>query len=666
MASQVQAQALLDGPAMAPPTGMKPNFTSPEDHHKLFVWTIVLTITVSTLALLMRMYTKIKIIRKVGWEDYTSILGFFLWIGYCVPTSLIMVHGGGVHQWNVRLKDLIAILYYSYVSAIMYGITVFIIKLSILLQYMKIFASAQIRNSLYWGILAIIWINFAFYFAITFAEIFLCSPREKYWDVFNTTGHCHDRNAANIAAGCVNSFSDFVIILLPQRVIWKLQMPLKRKLGVSAIFLTGLFVCMTSIIRLYYAIRLGQTGDITWNIALMGFWTYAELSVGVVCGCLPLSPKFFHTVKQKVSTIVSSGSSLRTLLGGSKSRRQTMKPGQESSGVQTKHAPQPTQTKARTEYMNLEKHNVQGNEVESETACVKGRKQSAGNKEQVLCVKNQGSILSKTIRLLWIAVMPMPNIPNYLLYFRDDLRLSTWILWGAAIQSLLVIVLPQRIALLPAVLVLGTRIMLSTLRNEGLLQSSEGKGVVSGRNTAQIPNPDGSFPTTASANQICIFIIATRSNHPKGRFAPGLDEITNYFRDMWQDASRNRETWGYLGKTPTLIATEEDCTNTLVWISYWRSLEDLHSFARGETHRAGWDWYTEQQKRYPHIGIQHETYLAPQGHWENIAYNFRPFGIGKTKHMVQDKDGSRLISPLQPTSGAAWKSMKSRMALADE
>ena len=140
--------------------------------------------------------------------------------------------------------------------------------------------------------------------------------------------------------------------------------------------------------------------------------------------------------------------------------------------------------------------------------------------------------------------MPMPNIPNYLLYFRDDMRLSTWILWGAVIQSLLVVALPRYVALLPAALMLGSRIVLSSLTNEGFLPYNDPKPVVTGRTTAQIPNLDGTFPATASAKDICIFIIATRSSHPKGRFAPGIDEITNYFRNMWQDVSRNRDKWG--------------------------------------------------------------------------------------------------------------------------
>ena len=72
---------------------------------------------------------------------------------------------------------------------------------------------------------------------------------------------------------------------------------------------------------------------------------------------------------------------------------------------------------------------------------------------------------------LWgqTVTMPMPNIPNYLLYFRDDMRLSTWILWGAVIQSMLAIALPLYVALLPAALMLGSRIVLGALTNEGFL-----------------------------------------------------------------------------------------------------------------------------------------------------------------------------------------------------
>ena len=74
MATLQQMQALLDGPALVPPPGIKPNFVNPENQTRYFVLTIVLTVTVSTFALLMRVYTKTCLIRKVGWEDCTLYL----------------------------------------------------------------------------------------------------------------------------------------------------------------------------------------------------------------------------------------------------------------------------------------------------------------------------------------------------------------------------------------------------------------------------------------------------------------------------------------------------------------------------------------------------------------------------------------------------------------
>ena len=144
MATPQQIQALLDGPAMAPPSGIEPDFVNPENLTRYFVLTVVLTVMVSTLAFLMRVYTKTCLIRKVGWEDCmlyfitkilaeiltaadTLILGYFLFVGYCVPTSLLIKAGGGVHQWDIQLKALIPILYVSHLVITMLSCLIYII-----------------------------------------------------------------------------------------------------------------------------------------------------------------------------------------------------------------------------------------------------------------------------------------------------------------------------------------------------------------------------------------------------------------------------------------------------------------------------------------------------------------------------------------------------------
>ena len=302
-------------------------------------------------------------------------------------------------------------------------------------------------------------------------------------------------------------------------------------------------------------------------------------------------------------------------------------------------------------------------------------------------------------------IMRTPNIPNYLLYFRDDMRLSTWILWGACIQSLLILFLPRFLALLPAAAVLITRIITSTLRNEGFLPHSGFDKVALGRTTAQIPNADGSFSKIAGDKEIVLFIIATRSSHPKGRFAPGINEITNYFRDLWQELGRNREKWGCecfecgLLKTPhsSLIHGEQILAKlqpssrqrriaaTLWFGSHIGNLWNIFMLLLREI-SIKLDWSGGMGKRSIHTlrsSTKRTWYPGDTGRTSpiisvllaSVRFPYVSFSDvfpwvaserfpGQTKHVVRDHPTdkeSRLISPRIPTTGAAWKSMKSRM-----
>lgn len=130
---------------------------------------------------------------------------------------------------------------YLHVVSVMYGITVFFIKLSILLQYLEIFA-AKTRGIFFWTCHALIWLNFAVYVISTFMEIFPCSPLSKSWDpLLAHSGHCAiNVLVLNVVAAAANSLSDIIILILPQPVIWNLQMHFKKRLAVSAVFSIGL------------------------------------------------------------------------------------------------------------------------------------------------------------------------------------------------------------------------------------------------------------------------------------------------------------------------------------------------------------------------------------------------------------------------------------------
>lgn len=86
----------------------------------------------------------------------------------------------------------------------------------------------------------LLWVNVAFYFAIFWAVLFECIPQARIWDPRITTGYCVSRNAEMAAAGLFNVVADFCIFVLPLWAIWHLHTAVKNKLGISAIFLTGL------------------------------------------------------------------------------------------------------------------------------------------------------------------------------------------------------------------------------------------------------------------------------------------------------------------------------------------------------------------------------------------------------------------------------------------
>ncbi|KAI9842248.1 MAG: hypothetical protein M1837_007393 [Sclerophora amabilis] len=109
-------------------------------------------------------------------------------------------------------------------------------------------------------------------------------------------------DVAFIATAVINIISDFAMLVLPIGSIWQLQMPKRRKMGLSAVFLTGLFACISSIMRLVESVRFSKTLDKTYASIPLGLWTIAEIGSGIICGCLPVVPRFYRHFVHKVST----------------------------------------------------------------------------------------------------------------------------------------------------------------------------------------------------------------------------------------------------------------------------------------------------------------------------------------------------------------------------
>jgi hypothetical protein len=144
-----------------------------------------------------------------------------------------------------------------------------------------------------------------YYITMTGFLIGLCSPREKIWNIFISTGSCFNVYTLVEASGILNIISDVVIFVLPLSCVWQLQMRPRKKLAVSAVFGIGVLAIVASCVRCYYSFLIASTDDETYVTSILGIWAAAECTIGIVVTCAPVFPRFYDNMRPKIYSVLS-------------------------------------------------------------------------------------------------------------------------------------------------------------------------------------------------------------------------------------------------------------------------------------------------------------------------------------------------------------------------
>ena len=147
--------------------------------------------------------------------------------------------GLGRHALYVPLKGLHDYLRGLYSFELIYLADFGFCKVSILLFYLRVFATTRKRTRFIWSIMA-----FTILYTITFmlAYTFQCQPIHYFWTriYYPKGGHCVNATKLYSARAVVNVFSDLLIYIYPMFLVWKLQqVSLSQKLGLIGMFLAG-------------------------------------------------------------------------------------------------------------------------------------------------------------------------------------------------------------------------------------------------------------------------------------------------------------------------------------------------------------------------------------------------------------------------------------------
>ncbi|OJJ45034.1 hypothetical protein ASPZODRAFT_70649 [Penicilliopsis zonata CBS 506.65] len=274
-----------------PPPGVTPDFHSTPWLHQANRITVAVGLTVSTLFLLMRLYTKAYVIRKLWWDDVSIVLAWIFSIGTQATILYGYAHSSfAIHIWNMPVSRLVAYRTTILAVAVLYLPALAFAKLAVIMLYYRVLKSVRMWQYILWVLGAGI---SAYSLSLVLGLIFACHPIQAGWTV-SPPAACKRRSGLYMGTAIANTASDVVLLAIPVTFLWGMHLPLLQKIGIMCLFGIGCLTVITSIVRLVTLIPLLASNDQPHNIGLACLFIAIEANFIILCGSAPYLRQFFR------------------------------------------------------------------------------------------------------------------------------------------------------------------------------------------------------------------------------------------------------------------------------------------------------------------------------------------------------------------------------------
>ncbi|KAL8709212.1 MAG: hypothetical protein Q9225_007482, partial [Loekoesia sp. 1 TL-2023] len=299
-----------------------PHASDPGDYGPGIVAGNIVVVILSTIAVGLRVLSRRKQRLSLEADDYLIFAALPFGWAMCIctlignhiyrpiasywhsMTFIAVKHGLGRHIGRVPPQELVTEGQAFLASELIWAASIPIIKISILLLYIRIFGRVR-----YFKITAYIIGVFSICWSIMVILVcaLQCRPVQFIWDK-SIKGTCINAPLFFIIGSAPNTFTDFVLLALPLPAVWNLHTTRAQKISLTVIFLLG-----SLLVRLIQLIT-NKTMDVTWSLGIVSVWSTAEPNLGIVSACMPtmkpLLRRFLpQTKSRKAGGSKQSGSS---------------------------------------------------------------------------------------------------------------------------------------------------------------------------------------------------------------------------------------------------------------------------------------------------------------------------------------------------------------------
>ncbi|KAL8686760.1 MAG: hypothetical protein Q9218_006885 [Villophora microphyllina] len=290
-------------------TTTAPLWESSQNHGPLVSVLAWFLIIVSFLSILARVGTRYAVVRElrtddaiiivalVGYSEQSQAVPFaevnvqILSVAHTATTSIQAANGLGKHDKDVPKHALEPFQKSIYAGGFLYISVIALIKLSICLHLDNLTPVRLHRNFIRGlGAFVCLWS-----IASILAVAFQCHPPAPWQFIRNK---CINITGFWAAYDVINVVTDAALIIMPWKILSKLQVEARKKAIIIGCFAARIFVVAATIVQIYFLLnRTSGAYDLTYNPWIVVLLAEIVLTISLVTACIPYLKPFMEALE---------------------------------------------------------------------------------------------------------------------------------------------------------------------------------------------------------------------------------------------------------------------------------------------------------------------------------------------------------------------------------
>jgi hypothetical protein len=261
---------------------------------------IILSPSIAAVTVALRLYTRRFLVKVRFFEDYCILCAMACSITMSIFMGISVVNGFGRHIEFVSAQELVEQGKVAIGGIIFYILTHMALKLSILLQYVRISVMPFEKIFCY----TIIAILVAQSLAMAATHLALCRPFHALWTPNVPGTVCLDRTMVYFAQLGLTIGMDFAVLVAPLFILRHLTLPWIQKIMILVVLSFGGMACIISVLRLLTVVQSTQSKDSTYEKVGSALYGVIEPNLGIFCASIvTLKPLFNRCAPQMSSRV---------------------------------------------------------------------------------------------------------------------------------------------------------------------------------------------------------------------------------------------------------------------------------------------------------------------------------------------------------------------------